>query len=92
MGVSPDATVAGVTLVLLKMPSELSFLKKSMPGWMLSADPPFASAAAQTASNAAFALVGSPLIATWFLNAGLSRPLMVVGQLAIFVALQPIAM
>ncbi len=61
---APEATVAGVTLVLLKMPSEFSLWKKSMPGWMLSAEPPLARAAAQTASNAALALVGSPLSAT----------------------------
>ena len=84
--------MAGLTWVLLKMPSWFSFLKKSMPGWMSSAEPPLASAAAQTASNAALALVGSPFSATSPLYAGLSRSLIVFGQVLIFLALQPIEM
>ena len=82
-----------MTFVLLKMPSEFSFLKKSMPGWMLVAEPPLASAAAQTASNAALALVGSPLSATLSLYAGLSSSLIVFGQVPpTFAALQPMEM
>ncbi len=77
---------------MLKIPSEFSFLKKSMPGWMLSAEPPLARAAAQTASNAALALVGSPFSATSPLYFGLSSCLIVVGQTLIFVALQPMEM
>ena len=77
----------------MKMPSELSFLKKSMPGWMLVAEPPLASAAAQTASKAALALVGLPLRATLPLYAGLSRSLIVLGQVPpTLAALQPIEM
>jgi hypothetical protein len=72
------------------MPALLSVLKKSMPGWMSSADPPFASAAAQRPRNAAFALVGSPLRATLPLYAGLFRSLNVFGQVPpTLAALQP---
>ena len=82
--------MAGVTLVLLKMPSEFSLWKKSMPGWMLSAEPPLASAVAHTDSKAELALVGSPLRATSPLYIGLSNSLIVVGQTLILVALQAI--
>ena len=50
-----------------------------MPGWMLSSEPPLASAAAYTAENAALAWVGLPLIATCFLYIGFSRSLNDVG-------------
>lgn len=72
------------------MPSFLSLPKKSMPGWMLSNEPPLASAVAQTALKAALALVGSPLRATLFLYSGLSRSASDVGQLATFEVSQPI--
>jgi len=89
--VAPLATVSGLTWVLLKMPSLLSFLKKSMPGWMSVTEPPLATAAAQTALNAALALVGSPLSATLPLSLGLSSSLIVVGHgTLILAALQPI--
>src|SRR5690348_4225743 len=80
IGVAPAAMVAAVPFVLLRMPSEFNFLKKSMPGCTLSAEPPLARATAQTALNAALACVGSPLRATLPLYIGLSSALNVVGQ------------
>ena len=46
---------------------------------MLSSEPPLARAEANTAENAALAWVGLPLMATWFLYAGLSRSANEVG-------------
>ena len=50
-----------------------SFLKKSMPGWMLSAEPPLASAAMTTPLKPADALSGSPFRATLPLYFGSAR-------------------
>ncbi len=46
IGVSPFSIVAGVDSTGLKLPDCFSLPKKSMPGWMLSSEPPLASAAA----------------------------------------------
>ena len=64
IGVWPDAIVAGAGSTGSRLPLSESFLKKSMPGWMLSAEPPLASAARTTPLKPAPALVGSPLRAT----------------------------
>src|SRR5579883_1618841 len=98
IGVEPCSIVDSVECVALNSPFALSLAKKSMPGWMFSSEPPLASAAAQTALNAAFALVGSPLMATLPLNAatfaGLVRSAKVFGQEApeIFDASQAMVM
>ena len=51
-GVWPFATVAGVASTVMKLPMSFSSLKKSMPGWMSSREPPLATEAAKTPANA----------------------------------------
>ena len=86
--VSPFSTVAGVDWTGLKLPFAFSLPKKSRPGWMLSSEPPLASAAAYTPPKAEPDLVGSPFSATWPLYSGLSRSAKVVGQ-SLTLASQP---
>src|ERR1051326_3973742 len=98
IGVEPCSIVDSPDCVELYSPLALSLAKKSMPGWMLSIEPPVARAAAHTAQNAAFAAVGSPLMATFPLYAatfaGLTRSANEVGQAAgaIFDASQAMVM
>src|SRR5207244_11591180 len=90
MGVSPDSTVDGLASTGVKLPLFFRAPKKAMPGLMSSKDPPLASAAANTAEKAAFALVGSPLSATLPLYAGSLRSAKDAGHLVILAESQPI--
>ncbi len=78
-GVCPEAMVVGVGSTGRKFPALLSWVKKSTPGLMSSAEPPLPSAAMTTPVKAAPACVGSPLSATLPLYSGLSRSLTLVG-------------
>ena len=73
-------TDAPSTERLLVIPSsELSCLKKSMPGPTSLSEPPFASAAANTPDTAEFEVSGLPFSATLFLYADPRRSLNVFG-------------
>ena len=65
--------MAVVTSIFSRLPAFWSLLKKSMPGWKLSSEPPDCTAAMPTAAKAAPACVGSPFMATAPLYAGLRR-------------------
>ena len=73
IGVWPEAIVVGAGSIGMKLPLSASFFQKSMPGWMLSAEPPLASAAMTTPLKPADALVGSPFSAILPLYFGSAR-------------------
>ena len=62
-----------------------SSAKKSMPGWMSSSEPPFATEAAKTAANAEPDSRGSPFSATLPLYSGFFRSAQLAGSGATFV-------
>src|SRR5438046_10463296 len=72
-GVAYESIVSGVAIVGRRLPAFWSFAKKSRPGWALSREPPFASAAAYTVSIACPDRRGSPAGATWWALDGLGR-------------------
>ena len=73
IGVVPAAIVPGFGSTGMRLPESASFLKKSTPGAMLSAEPPLARAARTTPLKPADALSGSPLSATLPLYLGSAR-------------------
>lgn len=89
IGVWPLATVVAEDSTGMKSPFLLSSVKKSIPGWMSSKEPPFARADAWTPAKTEPDVVGSPLSATWPLYSGLRRSARVEGQVLTRLASQP---
>src|SRR5438045_2216307 len=86
-GVAPWSIVPGFAIVGTRFLAAASFLKKSSPGWALSSEPPFASAAAKTALYAWLDTRGSPASATLFLKSAPRRSFQSFGLVVTMVLL-----